>query len=68
MSPVPKARYVVDEQGEASAVLLDIQEYRRLLEDLEELDSIRAYDAAVESRDEAIPFEQAVRETEQRND
>jgi hypothetical protein len=62
----PKARYVVDDRGEASAVLIDIEEYRRLLEDLEELESIRAYDEAVASGDEAVPFEQAVREIEQR--
>lgn len=29
--------------------------------DLEELEAIRAYDAAKASRDEAIPFEQAIR-------
>jgi len=34
------------------------------LEDLEEIESIRAYDAAKESGDEAIPFEQALREIE----
>lgn len=67
MNAAPKARYVVNDQGEASAVLLDIEEYRRLLEDLEELESIRAYDAAVKSGDEAIPFEEAIREIEQRN-
>ncbi|NEO83113.1 MAG: hypothetical protein F6J87_02465 [Spirulina sp. SIO3F2] len=36
----------------------------RLLEELEELADIRAYDAAKQSDDEAIPFEQAIREIE----
>jgi len=58
-------RYVVDENGERVGVVLDIGEYRRLLEELEELESIRAYDAAKASGDEAIPFEQAVTEIEQ---
>ena len=31
---------------------------------MEELESIRAYDAAKSSGDEAIPFDQAVREIE----
>ena len=66
VSTPPKARYVVDEQGEASAVLLDIEEHRRLLEALEELESIRAYDVAVHSDDEAVPFEEAIREIERR--
>ncbi len=66
MSTAPKARFVVDERGKTSAVLLDIEEYRRLLEDLEELEAIRAYDTAAESGDESVPFEEAIREIEQR--
>lgn len=47
-------------------MLLDIQDYWKLLDDIEEMESIRAYDAAKASRDEAIPFEQAVAEIEGR--
>lgn len=57
-------KYVVDEKGKAVSVLLDIKTYRRLMADLEELEAIRAYDAAKASGDEAVPFEQAVREIE----
>jgi PHD/YefM family antitoxin component YafN of YafNO toxin-antitoxin module len=57
-------RYVINENGERVSVLLDWDDYRRLLEDLEELEAIRAYDAAKASGDEAIPFEQAVEEIE----
>lgn len=57
-------RYIVDEKGEPTAVILDIKDYRKLLEDLEELESIRAYDEAKASGDEGIPFEQAVEEIE----
>lgn len=35
-----KERYVVDEKGTRIAVLLDIEDYQKLLEDLEELESI----------------------------
>jgi PHD/YefM family antitoxin component YafN of YafNO toxin-antitoxin module len=59
-----KPRFVVDEAGQPVGVLLDIEEYRQLLEEIEELDEIRAYDAATTSDDEAIPFEQAVAEIE----
>jgi hypothetical protein len=57
-------KYVVDENGERVSVLLDWADYRRLLEELEELEAIRAYDAAKASGDEAIPFEQAMDEIE----
>ncbi|HET7034114.1 MAG TPA: hypothetical protein VFI42_00380 [Thermomicrobiaceae bacterium] len=59
-----KPRYVVDEAGQPVGVLLDIDEYRMLLEELEELAAIRAYDAAKDAGEEAIPFEQAVEEIE----
>ena len=60
-----KEHYVVDENGKRIGVLLDIKDYQKLLEELEELESIRAYDAAKASGDEAIPFEEATAEIEQ---
>lgn len=59
-----KERYVVDENGSRVGVLLGVDDYRRLLAELEELESIRAYDVAKASEDEVIPFEQAVAEIE----
>lgn len=59
-------RYVVDENGKRVAILLDIKEYERMVEELEEFEDILAYreaKAALESgEDEAIPLEQAMRE------
>ena len=60
-----KERYIVDEKGTRVGVLLSMEEYARLLEALEELEAIRAYDAAKESDDEVIPFEKAITEIEQ---
>ena len=59
-----KERYVIDEKGNRSAILLDLRDYRKLIEAVEELESIRAYDSAKTSKDNAIPFEKAVREIE----
>jgi hypothetical protein len=61
---VPKHRFVIDDSGERTAVILDIMEYQKLLEEAEELEAIRAYDAAKAAGDEVIPFEQAIREIE----
>jgi hypothetical protein len=44
------------------AIVLSVKEYERLVEDLDELDSIRAYDAAKQSGETPIPFERAMRE------
>jgi len=59
-----KARYIVDEKGNRVGVLLDWDDYRRLLEALEELESIKAYDAAKASDEERIPFDKAIEEIE----
>lgn len=54
-------RFVTDSEGKRTAVLLGMDEYSRLLEELEEL---KAYDAAKAAHDEAIPLEQALSEIE----
>jgi len=62
---LPHKTYIVDEKGERVGVLLDMDEYRNVLAELEELESLRAFDAAKASKDEALPFDQAIREIEQ---
>ncbi len=61
-------RYVVDEKGKRVGVLLDIEEYERMVEELEEFEDIRVYDEAVAElepgEDELIPFDQAIIEIE----
>ncbi len=59
-----KPRYVVDEGGNRVSVIIGVDEYREFLEALEELESIRAYDAAKASSDEIIEFDQAIEEIE----
>ena len=56
--------HVVDQSGNPTAVPLDTPRHLELLEAQEELESIRAYDAAKSSGDETIPFSQAIREIE----
>jgi hypothetical protein len=60
----PKERFIVDEHGQRIGGLLDIEDYQRLLEELEELEAICAYDAAKASGDEVLPLQQALAEIE----
>jgi PHD/YefM family antitoxin component YafN of YafNO toxin-antitoxin module len=55
-------QFVVNERGEKVAVVLSIEEYEKILEELEELDDIRAYDEAKASGETPIPLEQALSE------
>jgi hypothetical protein len=42
-----KAKYIVDEKGRKTAILLDINEYRRFLQRMEELEDALSLDAAI---------------------
>jgi len=53
--------YSIDEKGNRVGRLPDVEDYNR---SMEELESIRAYEAAKASGDEVIPFDQAVAEME----
>ena len=59
-----KEQSVIDESGNKTAVLMEVDRYAELIEAQEELESIRAYDDAKASNDEPIPFAQAVKEIE----
>lgn len=59
-----KEKFLVDEQGQRVAVLLDISDYEKLLDELDELDAVKAYDAAKASGEDSIPLEDALAEIE----
>ena len=61
---VTKEQYVIDGQGNRTGVLLNVEYYEKLVNALEELDALRAYDEAKASGSEAIPVAQAVEEIE----
>jgi PHD/YefM family antitoxin component YafN of YafNO toxin-antitoxin module len=61
-----EARYIVDENGKRTGVILPVEEYEPLLEALENLEDARLYDearAALErGESEVVPLDQAMRE------
>jgi hypothetical protein len=63
-SALKPKKYVTDRRGQKVGVVLSIKAYKKLLADIEELESIRAFDAAKASGDEVIPFSRAVQEIE----
>lgn len=60
--PSSERRYLTDDQGNRTAVVLDVEDYNRILSELEELEAIRAYDEAKASGEERVPFGQAIEE------
>jgi hypothetical protein len=61
---IASARFIVDSAGQRQGVILSLGDYERMLAVIEEYDDIRAYDSAKAAGDEAVPFEEAVREIE----
>lgn len=57
-------QYITDTKGRKVSVILPIRDYRKMLEKLEELEDIRAYDEAVSGCEESIPAEQVFAEIE----
>jgi len=55
-------RFLTNEKGERLAVVIEISEYEKLLEELEDLQDIRACDEANASGEAAIPLDQALDE------
>lgn len=62
MSVLLNPQYVVDNQQTTKAVLLSVEEWKQVLEELEELEDIRAYDSAKSGSQESVLFEEAVQE------
>lgn len=59
-----KENFVTDAKGNKIAVLLPIKDYNRILEELEDLEDIKAYDKAMSRKQEFIPLNQALKEIE----
>jgi hypothetical protein len=53
--------FVVDGKNEKKAVVIPFAEWQRVVEELEELDDIRAFDQAKAEPSDALPFDEVVK-------
>jgi PHD/YefM family antitoxin component YafN of YafNO toxin-antitoxin module len=60
-----KTQFITDDHGKKLAVILPIKEYNKMVDDLEELEDIRLYDAAKKGKQEFLDADQAFREIEE---
>ena len=54
--------FIVDQKARKKSVLVSFSEWQQLMEAVEELDDIHAYDNAKSQKDEVLPFEDAIRQ------
>lgn len=57
-----KEKYVIDENGNKTEVILSIEAYKKLLQELEELEELKLYDEAKSRENEILPFDEAMKE------
>ena len=57
-----KEKFIVDENGNKVEVVLSIDDYNRILAEIEEKEEIKAYDKAKSEDDEMLPFDSAMKE------
>ena len=55
-------QYIVDDTQTQQAVVIQIDEWKGIMKQLEMLDDIEAYDEAKKTQSEVISFDQAVKE------
>lgn len=63
-----RTQYVTDDNGNKLAVILPIKEYAKMVDDLEELEDIKRYDAAKKGELEFIDAEEAFKEIEKKRE
>jgi hypothetical protein len=52
-------QYIVDRTGKKISVVLSMEEFAAIMEELEELQDIKLYDEAKQSNDPSIPIDEA---------
>ncbi|MEX2335672.1 MAG: hypothetical protein WD555_00200 [Fulvivirga sp.] len=63
-----RRQFVTDDHGQKLAVILPIKEYNKMVDDLEELEDIKLYDAAKKGEQEFIDAEQVFKEIEKKRE
>lgn len=59
-----RTQFVTDDHGKKLAVILPIDEYNKMVDELEELEDIKRYDAAKQGKQEFMDAEDAFKEIE----
>jgi hypothetical protein len=60
-------QFITDDKGNKKAVILSMKDYKKMIEDLEDLDDIRLYDEAKAKKEKSISFDQYLKQRKKRN-
>ncbi len=61
-----KPQYITDNMGKKVSVVLSIDDFKGIMEELEELEDIKLYDAAKKSKEPSVPMEEVFKMIEEK--
>lgn len=61
-----RTQYITDDHGKTLAVVVPVRDYEKIMDELDELDCIKAYDKAKSRKQEFIPAADAFKSIEQK--
>ncbi len=60
-------QFITDKKGNKISVVIPITQYKRILQELEELEDIRLYDEVKARKEKTIPFNQYLQRRRKKN-
>ena len=49
-------QYIIDKKGKKLSVVISIEQYKKMLEDMEEMEDVQLYDTVKARKEKSIPF------------
>jgi PHD/YefM family antitoxin component YafN of YafNO toxin-antitoxin module len=62
-----KTQFLTDEKGNIISIVIPLDEYKRIMEDLEELEDIRLFDEVKGRNEKSIPFEEYLKKRQKKS-
>jgi hypothetical protein len=62
-----KTQFLTDEKGNIISIVIPLEEYKRMMENLEELENIRLFDEVKARNEKSIPFEEYLKRRQKKN-
>jgi PHD/YefM family antitoxin component YafN of YafNO toxin-antitoxin module len=57
-------QFITDNKGKKTAVVLSLKDYKKIMDELEELEDIKIYDKAKEGKEKFIPIKEAFKKSD----
>jgi ribosome maturation factor RimP len=57
MFTLVKPQYITDENGAKISVILPVDEYERIIQELEDIEDVKLYDKVKNAKEVSIPFD-----------